>query len=46
MVTQLHIQIQSIVGYIPSNQEVQYTYDSEGYFQAGVDVVISKIYAT
>ena len=40
-----HTDTQSIVGYIPSNQEVQYTYDSEGYFQAGVDVVISKIYA-
>ena len=40
-----HTETQNIVGYIPSNQDVQYTYDEEGYFQAGVDVVISKIYA-
>lgn len=40
-----HTETQLIVGYIPANQEIQYTYDSEGYFQAGVDVVISKIYA-
>ena len=40
-----HTESQLIVGYIPSNQDVQYTYDSEGNFQAGVDVVISKIYA-
>jgi hypothetical protein len=40
-----HTETQLIIGYIPSNQEVQYTYDEEGYFQAGVDVVISKIYA-
>ena len=35
----------NIVGYIPSNQEVQYSVDEDGYFQAGVDVVVSKIYA-
>ena len=35
----------NIVGYIPSNQEVQYYTDEEGYFNASVDVVISKIYA-
>lgn len=40
-----HTEEQTIVGYIPSNQDVQYTYDEDGYFQAGVDVVISKIYA-
>lgn len=40
-----HTETQNIIGYIPSNQEIQYTYDEEGYFQAGVDVVISKIYA-
>lgn len=40
-----HTEEQTIVGYIPSNQDVQYTYDKDGYFQAGVDVVISKIYA-
>lgn len=40
-----HTETQLIIGYIPSNQEVQYTIDEEGYFQAGVDVVISKIYA-
>lgn len=34
-----------IVGYIPTNQKVQYTKDEEGYFQAGVDVVVSKLYA-
>ena len=40
-----HTETQLIIGYIPSNQEVQYSIDEEGYFQAGVDVVISKIYA-
>lgn len=35
----------NIVGYIPSNQEVQYNIDEDGYFNASVDVVISKIYA-
>lgn len=40
-----HTGTQLIIGYIPANQEVQYTIDEEGYFQAGVDVVISKIYA-
>ena len=40
-----HTDTQLIIGYIPANQEVQYTTDEDGYFQAGVDVVISKIYA-
>ena len=40
-----HTDTQLIIGYIPANQEIQYTTDEDGYFQAGVDVVISKIYA-
>ena len=35
----------NIVGYIPSNQEVQYSVDEDGYFNASVDIVLSKIYA-
>lgn len=35
----------NIVGYIPANQEVQYSVDEDGYFNASVDIVISKIYA-
>lgn len=35
----------NIVGYIPSNQDIQYSIDDDGYFNASVDVVISKIYA-
>lgn len=35
----------NIVGYIPSNQEVQYSIDEDGYFNASVDIVLSKIYA-
>jgi len=35
----------NIVGYIPSNQEVQYFTDEDGYFNASVDIVLSKIYA-
>lgn len=41
-----HTENQSIVGYIPFNQEIQYEYDEEGYLVASADVVISKIYAT
>jgi len=40
-----HTSTQFIVGYIPSNQEIFYDYDKDGYFKATVDVVISKIYA-
>lgn len=36
---------QTIVGYIPSNQKVQYEQKADGYWYASVDVVISKIYA-
>lgn len=39
-----HTDSQFIVGYVPSNQEIFYDYDEDGYFQATVDVVISKIY--
>lgn len=40
-----HTDTQNIVGYIPTNQEVLFDRDEEGYLQATVDVVISKIYA-
>lgn len=40
-----HTNSQHIVGSIPSNQEVQFYYDDDGYYCAAVDVVISKIYA-
>lgn len=40
-----HTNKQTIVGYIPLNQEVYYDRDENGYLQASVDVVISKIYA-
>lgn len=40
-----HTSNQSIVGYIPKNQEVKYETDKDGYFNASVDVVVSKIYA-
>lgn len=40
-----HTQNQTIVGYIPTTQEVQYELKEDGYWYASVDVVISKIYA-
>lgn len=40
-----HTDNQHIVGQIPSNQEVEFIKDKDGYVRAYVDVVISKIYA-
>lgn len=41
-----HTKNQSIVGRIPSEQEVEFVYDNDGYLKSYVDVVISKIYAS
>lgn len=43
--SQGHTNTQNIVGYIPTNQEIYYDRDEEGYLQATVDVTLSKIYA-
>lgn len=40
-----HTENQTIVGYIPTNQELVFDRDEEGYLQVTADVVISKIYA-
>lgn len=41
-----HTNAQKIVGLIPSNQDVKYRYDEDGYLVASVDIVMSKLYAT
>lgn len=43
--TTTHTNSQQIVGYIPTNQEVQYEKRQDGYWYASLDVAISKIYA-
>lgn len=40
-----HVSDQSIVGYIPTTQEIQYEKKSDGYWYASAEVVLSKIYA-
>ena len=41
-----HVPSEFIQGYIPSDQEVNFVRDENGYLVAYVDAVISKIYAT
>lgn len=43
--TTTHTDNQKIVGYIPTNQEVQYEQKEDGYWYASVEVAFSKIYA-
>ena len=40
-----HTDAETIMGYIPAEQEVQFEYDDAGYLWACVDAVISKAYA-
>lgn len=40
-----HTKNEHIVGKIPKDQSVEFTYDKNGYLRAYVDTVISKIYA-
>lgn len=40
-----HVDNQRIIGYIPTTQEIKYEYTEDGYLDASIDVVISKIYA-
>lgn len=40
-----HTPAENIVGIVPSNQEVEFVEDEDGYLRAYVDVVVSKIYA-
>lgn len=40
-----HTNNQSIVGYVPSDQEVEFVEDADGYIRAYVIAIISKIYA-
>lgn len=40
-----HSKQEHIVGYVPTNQDVEFVTDKDGYLRAYVDVIISKIYA-
>ncbi len=40
-----HTSKEHIVGRIPTEQDVEFVYDEDGYLRAYVDVVVSKIYA-
>ena len=41
-----HTDKQTIQGYIPKDQDVEFIYDEDGYLRAYVDVVISKVYSS
>ena len=41
-----HSDKERIMGYVPSNQQVEFVYDNDGYLRAYVEGVISKVYAT
>ena len=41
-----HTDKQTIQGYVPKDQDVEFVYDNDGYLRAYVDVVVSKIYST